>query len=70
MITAACLLPISTARYFHFVAVNLVKEIEDSLCVSHIGKSREERVVLFVKMVNGYRYRMHLTFGFQQSDAL
>ena len=36
-------------------SVEPLKEIDDSLCVACKNKLNEERVVLFLKMANGYK---------------
>jgi acyl-coenzyme A synthetase/AMP-(fatty) acid ligase len=38
-----------------YILVERLKEVDDSLCVACKNKLKEERVVLFIKMANGYK---------------
>ena len=46
----------SSIVYSMFLLVDRAKEVEDSLCVGYKNSSNEERVVLFLKMANGFKY--------------
>ena len=46
--------------------VERLNEVEDSLCVACKNKLKEERVVLFIKMANGYKFTDELITKLKQ----